>query len=60
MKRTIVLALAGAALLARNPHPSEPDIRRALEGNICRCCAYPRIVAAVHAAAGAGQKNSRG
>ena len=38
------------ALLARNPRVSEPEIRRALDGHVCRCGTYPRIVAAVRAA----------
>jgi xanthine dehydrogenase YagT iron-sulfur-binding subunit len=42
--------LAAAALLARNPTPSEGDVRRAMVGNLCRCGTYPRIVAAVVAA----------
>jgi aerobic-type carbon monoxide dehydrogenase small subunit (CoxS/CutS family) len=45
------MIVAGAALLARNPQPTTPEIIRALDGNICRCGAYARIVAAVHAAA---------
>jgi aerobic-type carbon monoxide dehydrogenase small subunit (CoxS/CutS family) len=57
---TAGMILAAAALLARNPDPSEPEIGRALERNICRCCAYPRIVAAVRAAARDGQRTSRG
>jgi aerobic carbon-monoxide dehydrogenase small subunit len=40
-------------LLARNPHPSEQEIRDYLSGNLCRCAAYPEIIAAVKAAAGA-------
>jgi aerobic carbon-monoxide dehydrogenase small subunit len=38
-------------LLARNPDPSEEEIRRQLSGNLCRCGAYPEIVAAVKLAA---------
>ncbi|GAA2395136.1 (2Fe-2S)-binding protein [Dactylosporangium salmoneum] len=38
-------------LLTRNPHPSEPDIREALAGNLCRCTGYEHIVAAVRLAA---------
>ena len=40
-------------LLARNPQPSDPDIREALAGNLCRCTGYEHIVAAVKLAAGA-------
>ena len=45
------MILSGVGLLKKTPHPSEPDIRRALEGNVCRCGTYPRIVAAVQMAA---------
>ena len=43
--------VAAADLLARNPMPSEDDIREALSGNLCRCTGYQRIVEAVKAAA---------
>ncbi|MDE2570911.1 MAG: (2Fe-2S)-binding protein [bacterium] len=39
------------ALLARNPKPSEAEIRRAISGNICRCTGYQNIVKAVQRAA---------
>lgn len=38
-------------LLARNPHPTEAQIRQGLEGNLCRCTGYQNIVAAVQYAA---------
>jgi aerobic carbon-monoxide dehydrogenase small subunit len=38
-------------LLARNPDPTDADIRHYLSGNLCRCSAYPEIVAAVKLAA---------
>jgi nicotinate dehydrogenase subunit A len=44
------MIMSGAGLLRKNPHPSEPEIRRAMEGNVCRCGTYPRIVAAVQLA----------
>ena len=44
------MIMSGAGLLKKNPHPSEPEIRRAMEGNVCRCGTYPRIVAAVQLA----------
>jgi carbon-monoxide dehydrogenase small subunit len=45
------MILAGAALLSRNPNPTEPDIRRGLAGNLCRCTGYQHIVNAIQAAA---------
>ena len=45
------MVMAAASLLAENPEPSEAEIRRALEGNLCRCTGYQNIVAAVRAAA---------
>jgi aerobic-type carbon monoxide dehydrogenase small subunit (CoxS/CutS family) len=44
----MILAVVG--LLEGNPHPSEAEIKQALEGNLCRCGTYPRIVAAVREA----------
>jgi aerobic carbon-monoxide dehydrogenase small subunit len=41
------MLMSAAALLARNPRPSEADIVDALEGNLCRCTGYVNIVAAV-------------
>jgi len=46
--------LATVSLLEENPSPSEEEIRRALEGNLCRCTGYHNIVRAVEAAARAG------
>jgi aerobic-type carbon monoxide dehydrogenase small subunit (CoxS/CutS family) len=43
--------LAAVALLDRQPHPTEDDVRRGMSGNLCRCGAYPKIVRAVLAAA---------
>jgi isoquinoline 1-oxidoreductase alpha subunit len=37
--------------LAQNQKPSDADIDEAMRGNICRCATYPRIRAAIHAAA---------
>ena len=37
-------------LLERNPDPSEEEIRRAIEGNLCRCTGYVNIVKSVKAA----------
>jgi carbon-monoxide dehydrogenase small subunit len=43
--------MSAKALLDVNPHPSEDEIRTALEGNLCRCTGYHQIIAAVKAAA---------
>ena len=43
--------MCAAALLAEKPHPTDADIDGAMEGTICRCGTYPRIRAAIHAAA---------
>ena len=45
------MIMAGAGLLAENADPSEAEIVEAMQGNICRCGTYPRIVAAVRRAA---------
>lgn len=46
------MVLRTAALLEVHPHPSDSQIIEALDGSLCRCCGYPRILAAVHRAAG--------
>lgn len=46
------MIMSAAALLKRNPHPSEDDIRRALDDNLCRCGIHNRAVQAVARAAG--------
>jgi len=46
------MMLTAVDLLQRNPNPSDTEIRRALEGNLCRCTGYQNIVAAVKEAAG--------
>jgi len=45
------MILSSKVLLMKNPNPSEGEIRRALEGNLCRCTGYVKIIAAVKAAA---------
>ena len=44
------MMLVGAALLERNPNPSEEEIRRAISGNLCRCTGYVNIVKAIQMA----------
>ncbi len=46
------MVMAATALLATNAKPSEEEIVRHMEGNVCRCGTYPRIVAAIQRAAG--------
>jgi aerobic carbon-monoxide dehydrogenase small subunit len=45
------MMLTSAALLARNPNPSEAEIRRAISGNLCRCTGYVNIIKSVQYAA---------
>jgi carbon-monoxide dehydrogenase small subunit len=45
------MIMASTAFLKTNPHPTEEEIRHALEGNLCRCTGYQNIVAAVRNAA---------
>jgi len=44
--------MSAAALLRKQPDPSDADVDAAMAGNICRCGTYPRIRAAIHQAAG--------
>jgi carbon-monoxide dehydrogenase small subunit len=46
------MIMAAADLLARNPSPSDEEIREGLEGNLCRCTGYENIVKAVRSASG--------
>jgi len=50
------MVMSCAALLEKNPHPSEQDVRHAISGNLCRCGTYPRIFAATLEAAGNGRR----
>jgi nicotinate dehydrogenase subunit A len=45
------MIMTAKAFLDQNPRPSEDDVRRALDGNLCRCGTHPRIVDAVMRAA---------
>lgn len=47
------MIMSAHALLSDTPHPSDDEILQHMNGNICRCGTYPRIVAAIHRAAGA-------
>jgi len=46
------MVMSCAALLDRNPHPTEADVRQAVSGNLCRCGTYPKVFAAALDAAG--------
>lgn len=48
------MVLAAEALLSKNPHPTDAQIRDGLSGNLCRCTGYNAIVNAVHLAAKGG------
>jgi aerobic-type carbon monoxide dehydrogenase small subunit (CoxS/CutS family) len=45
------MIMSAVGLLNRESQPAEDEIRRAMEGNVCRCCTYSRISAAVKSAA---------
>lgn len=44
------MLMSAKALLDRNPHPTEGEIRQAISGNLCRCTGYVKIVEAIEAA----------
>jgi carbon-monoxide dehydrogenase small subunit len=50
------MLMSATALLARNPNPSEEDVRVAIQGNICRCTGYVNIVEAIMAAGQGGAR----
>ena len=41
------MVMAATALIAKNPHPNDAEIREGLAGNLCRCTGYQKIFAAV-------------
>jgi len=45
------MIMSGVSLLSKSAHPSESEIAHGMQGNVCRCGTYPRIVAAVRIAA---------
>jgi aerobic-type carbon monoxide dehydrogenase small subunit (CoxS/CutS family) len=50
------MIMSAHALLAANPQPSEEEIKQRMNGNVCRCGTYPRIVAAIRRAASGTRK----
>jgi aerobic carbon-monoxide dehydrogenase small subunit len=50
------MILSANSLLKKNPNPSEPEIREALSGNLCRCTGYQKIVEAVQAVGKDGER----
>jgi len=52
------MILSAKALLTRNPHPNETEVRAAIGGNLCRCTGYVNIVKAVMAAAESEENRS--
>ncbi len=52
--------LVGEALLERNPHPTEDEVREAIAGNLCRCTGYVKIVEAFMKASSSDPANDRG
>ena len=51
--------LSAAALLKRNPQPTDKDIDAAMQGNLCRCGTYPRIRKAIKTAAALAKSTSK-
>lgn len=49
------MIIASEALLSRNPHPTEEEIREGISGNLCRCTGYNMIVDAIDSAAKKGE-----
>jgi isoquinoline 1-oxidoreductase subunit alpha len=48
--------MQAADLLNRTPHPADEEIKRAMDGNLCRCGTYPRILSAIRLASTGGKK----
>lgn len=51
------MIMTAVAFLKSNPHPTEQEVKRGMEGNICRCGTYPRIVAAIQRASQKGSQS---
>lgn len=53
------MIMSAISLLRKNPDPTDEEIIRAMQGNVCRCGTYRRILHAVHAAAKTGRRASK-
>jgi aerobic-type carbon monoxide dehydrogenase small subunit (CoxS/CutS family) len=53
------MIMSGVALLKEKPHPSRQQIIEYMDGNICRCGIYERIIAAIETAAGHSKGESK-
>lgn len=53
------MAIKAAELLANNPDPTDAEIRAAMNGHLCRCGTYPRILAAIRRAAETMRSSAR-
>ncbi|MCJ7569932.1 MAG: (2Fe-2S)-binding protein [Anaerolineales bacterium] len=53
------IVMSGVSLLRKTPHPSEEDVIEAIEGNLCRCTGYVRIVEGILAASGVRDLDGR-
>jgi aerobic-type carbon monoxide dehydrogenase small subunit (CoxS/CutS family) len=53
------MIMSGAALLAKNPRPNKDEIISGMNGNICRCGTYQRIIDAIQIASGAAKEVSK-
>jgi aerobic-type carbon monoxide dehydrogenase small subunit (CoxS/CutS family) len=45
------MVMSAVSLLKKTPHPTEQQIKTAMQGNVCRCGTYPRIIKAIQEAA---------
>ena len=51
------MIMGTVALLKQNPHPTAADIHSHMQGHLCRCCGYPKIIKAIQRAATQGAGN---
>jgi aerobic-type carbon monoxide dehydrogenase small subunit (CoxS/CutS family) len=50
------MIMTAASLLEKNPHPTDEEIVSGMNGNLCRCCGYPKILTAIRRAARQGSE----